>query len=65
MMMMMMMMMATIRFRKGFCVIRDLAELECVIWEYKVNLAVIREYYIDCDVGFAVSVVSDLHQQIP
>ena len=28
---------------KGFCVIRD----------FKINPAVIREYYIGCDAGFA------------
>ena len=42
--------------------IRDLAEIdekECVIREYKTNPAVIREYYIGCDVGFSLSVVRD------
>ena len=38
---------------KGFCVIRDLAEIECVIRECKINPAVIRENYIGCDAGFA------------
>ena len=38
---------------KGFCVIRDLAEIDCVIRESKINPAVNREYYIGCDAGFA------------
>ena len=44
---------------KGFCVIRDLAEIERVIWEYRKNPAVIREFYIGCDAGFSLPVVRD------
>ena len=45
--------------------IRDLAEIECVILESKINPAVIREYYIGCDAGFANlwSVIRDSHRQ--
>ena len=43
----------------GFCMIRDLAEIECVIREYRKNPAVIREFYIGCDAGFSFSVVRD------
>ena len=39
--------------------IQDLAEIECVIRESKINPAVIREYYIGCDGGFALSAVRD------
>ena len=38
---------------KGFCVIRDSAEIERVIREYRKNPAVIREFYIGCDAGFS------------
>ena len=38
---------------KGFCVIRDSAEIERLIREYRENLAVIREFYIGCDAGFS------------
>ena len=44
---------------KGFCVIRDLAEIERVIREYRKNPAVIRECYIGCDAGFPFSAVRD------
>ena len=44
---------------KGFCVIRDSAEIERVIREYRKNPAVIREFYIGCDAGFSFSVVRD------
>ena len=44
---------------KGFCVIRDSAEIERVIREHKENPAVIREFYIGCDAGFSLSVVRD------
>ena len=47
---------------KGFCVIRDSAEIERVIREYRkllLNPAVIREFYIGCDAGFSFSVVRD------
>ena len=40
---------------KGFCVIRDLAKIECVI----PDRPLIRECYIGCHVGFALSVVRD------
>ena len=40
--------------------IQDLAEIECMIHKYKINPAVIWEYYIGWDVGFALSVVCDL-----
>ena len=33
-------------------VIRDLAEIECVIREYRKNLTVIREFCIGCEAGF-------------
>ena len=44
---------------KGFCMIRDSAEIECVIREYRKKPAVIREFYIGCDAGFSFSVVHD------
>ena len=44
---------------KGFCVIRDSAEIERVIREYRKNPAVIREFYIGCDAGFSLYVVRD------
>ena len=37
----------------------DLAKIECVIWEYKINPAMIQKYYINCDTGFALPVVCD------
>ena len=39
--------------------IRDSAEIERVIREYRKNPAVIREFYIGCDAGFFLSVVRD------
>ena len=39
--------------------IRDSAEIERVIREQRENPAVIREFYIGCDVGFSLSVVLD------
>ena len=44
---------------KGFCVIRDSAEIERVIREYRKNPAVIRELYIGCKAGSSLSVVCD------
>ena len=44
---------------KGFCVIRDSAEIELVIREYRKNPAVIREFSIGCEAGFSLSVVRD------
>ena len=44
---------------EGFCVIRDSAEIERVIREYRKNPGVIREFYIGCDAGFSFSVVRD------
>ena len=44
---------------KGFCVIRDSAEIERVIREYRKNPAVIREFCIGFDAGFSLSVVRD------
>ena len=46
---------------EGFCVIRDLTEIDSVIREYKINSAAIRKYYmyIGRDAGFALSVVRD------
>ena len=44
---------------KGFCVIRDSAEIERVIREYRKNPAVICEFYIGCDAGFSLYVVRD------
>ena len=41
---------------KDFCMIWGLA----VIWENKIHSAVICEFYLSCDVGFALSVVLDL-----
>ena len=38
---------------KGFCVIRDSAEIERVIREYRENLAVTQEFYMGCDAGFS------------
>ena len=48
-----------LRVWKGFCVIRDSAEIELVIREYRENPAVIREFCIGCDAGFSFSVVRD------
>ena len=39
--------------------IRDSAEIELVIREYRENAAVIREFCIGCDAGFSLSVVRD------
>ena len=39
--------------------IQDSAEIERVIREYRKNPAVIREFYIDCDAAFSLSVVRD------
>ena len=39
--------------------IRDLAEIERVIRDYRLNPPVIRESYIGCDAGFSVSEVHD------
>ena len=39
--------------------IRDSAEIERVIREYRKNPAVIREFDIGCDAGFSFSVVRD------
>ena len=44
---------------KGFCVIRDSAEIELVIREYRENPAVILEFCVGCDAGFSLSVVRD------
>ena len=44
---------------KGYCVIRDSAEIERVIREYRKNPTLIREFYIGCDAGFSFSVVRD------
>ena len=44
---------------KGFCVIRDSAEIERVIREYSKNPAVIREFCIGFDVGFSLSLARD------
>ena len=44
---------------KGFCVIRDSAEIELVIRECRENPAAIREFCIGCDAGFSLSVVRD------
>ena len=52
--------MHTSRVWKGFCVIRDAAEIERVIREYRKNPAVIREFLIGCDAGFSLYVVRDL-----
>ena len=41
---------------KGFCVIRDSAEIERVIREYRKNPAVIREFRIGCEAGFLTNV---------
>ena len=38
---------------KEFCMIWGLA----VIWENKIHSAVICEFYLNCDAGFALSVV--------
>ena len=50
---------STNRVWKGFCVIRDSAEMERVIREYRKNPAVICEFYIGCDAGFSLYVVCD------
>ena len=47
------------RIWKGFFVIRDSAEIELVIREYRKNSAVIREFYNSCDTRFSLSVVRD------
>lgn len=39
----------SIRGWKGFCVIRDWTQIECVIRESKSNFAVIREFQSACD----------------
>ena len=39
--------------------IRDSAEIELAIREYRENPAVIREFYVGCDAGFSLSVVRD------
>ena len=39
--------------------IRDSAEIELVIPEYRENPAVIREFRIGCDAGFSLPVVRD------
>ena len=39
--------------------IRDSAEIECVIREYSKNPAVIREFCIGFDAGFSLSVARD------
>ena len=44
---------------KAFCVIRDSAETELVIREYRENPAVIREFWVGCDAEFSLSVVRD------
>ena len=44
---------------RGFCVIRDSAENERLIREYRKNPAVIREFRIGCEAGFSLSVVRD------
>ena len=44
---------------KRFCVIRDSAEIEHVIREYRENPAVVREFCVCCDAGFSLSVVRD------
>ena len=47
---------------KGFCAIRDSAEIELVIREYrkkKKKTAVIHEFCIGCDAGFSLPVVRD------
>ena len=40
--------------------IRDSAEIECVIREYRKNPAVIGQFYIGYEMGFSLSVVRDL-----
>ena len=44
---------------KGFYMIRDSAEIERVIWEYRKNPAVNRDFCIGFDAGFSLSVVHD------
>ena len=51
---------------KGLRVIWDLAKIGSVIQENKIKSAVIREFYLGCDAGFAFylwSVSCDFHRQ--